>query len=144
MVDVTTEIVIQVPVEEVSVYASNPENAAEWYTNIKSVEWKTPKPLAQGSKIAFKAQFLGRQLAYIYEVTEFVPRQKMVMKTSEGPFPMETTYSWEEIGPDTTKMTLRNKGIPSGFSKLFTPIMVAAVRRANKADLKRIKTLLEE
>ncbi|WP_422080199.1 SRPBCC family protein [Ulvibacterium sp.] len=144
MVDVTTEIVIQVPVEKVSAYTSNPENATEWYANIKSVEWKTPKPLAKGSKIAFKAQFLGRQLAYIYEITEFIPGLKMVMQTSEGPFPMETTYSWLKIGPDTTKMTLRNKGVPSGFSKLFRPIMAAAVRRANKADLRRIKMLLEE
>ncbi len=144
MVDVKTEIVIQVPVEKVSAYASNPENAPDWYANIKGMEWKTPKPLVRGSKVAFRAQFLGRQLAYIYEITEFIPGQKMVMSTSEGPFPMEATYTWEEIDPNTTTMTLRNKGVPSGFSKFFAPIMASAIRRANKADLKRIKTLLEE
>jgi uncharacterized membrane protein len=144
MVDVTTQIVIQSPVEKVSTYVSNPENTTEWYANIKAMEWKTPKPLALGSKMAFKAQFLGRQLAYIYEITEFIPGQKMVMRTSEGPFPMETTYTWEEIDPNTTTMTLRNKGVPSGFSKFFAPFMASAIRRANKADLKRIKTLLEE
>ena len=142
-VDVTTEIRISLPVDKVSEYVANPDNAPEWYVNIKSAEWKTPKPLVIGSQIAFKAKFLGRQLSYVYEIIEYVPNAKLVMRTADGPFPMETTYIWKSMENGQTHMTLRNTGRPSGFSKIFTPIMSLAIKQANKKDLKKLKQILE-
>ncbi|TLS50885.1 ATPase [Paenibacillus antri] len=142
-VDVLTSIVIRRPREAVSAYAANPDNAPEWYANIDSAVWKTPKPLSLGSRIAFEAKFLGRPLAYTYEISEYVPGERLVMKTAEGPFPMETTYTWESVDGDATLMTLRNRGVPSGFSKLFAPMMSTMMRRANEKDLKMIKDILE-
>jgi len=142
-VDVTTEIVIRAPLKKVAEFASNPDNAPLWYVNIKSVVWKTRPPLQIGSEIAFKAQFLGRQLSYIYKIVECVAGEKLVMRTLDGPFPMETTYTWHAIDDDKTYMKLRSKGIPSGFSKLFTPFMSLMIRKANKKDLLRLKVLLE-
>lgn len=143
MVDVSTNIEILCPIDKVSQYASNPDNAPSWYVNIKSVEWKTPKALVVGSRIAFTAQFLGRKLSYTYEIAEMSP-VKFVMKTAEGPFPMETTYQFEAIDALTTKMTLRNRGNPSGFSKLFAPFISIMMRKANKKDLSKLKSILEK
>jgi ligand-binding SRPBCC domain-containing protein len=142
-VDIQTEIEIDCPRERVAAYASNPDNATTWYENIKFVEWKTAKPVAAGSRIAFVAQFLGRRFAYTYEVKELVPGERFVMSTAEGPFPMETTYAWEDTASGATKMTLRNRGQPVGFSKVAAPIMTSAMRRANRKDLMRLKTILE-
>ena len=64
------------------------------------------------------------------------------MSTAQGPFPMETTYTFEDA-PGGSRMTLRNRGEPSGFAKVGAPLMERAMRRANKADLRRIKELLE-
>jgi hypothetical protein len=141
-VDVRTDTVIRRPVAEVAAYAGNPTNAPEWYANISSVEWETPPPVAVGSRMAFVAHFLGRRLAYTYEVTELVPGERLVMRTAQGPFPMETTYTWEPVG-DGTRMTLRNRGRPSGFSAVARPVMAAAMRRANTKDLAALRTLLE-
>jgi uncharacterized membrane protein len=142
-VDVLTEIVIARPKAEVSAFAVNPNNAPLWYVNIKSVQWKSQPPLRVGSRIAFVAHFLGRELAYTYEVTEHVPQERFVMRTAEGPFPMETTYSWESPPHGGTRMTLRNLGTPSGFSRLLAPFMAAAMRNANRKDLMRLKAILE-
>jgi hypothetical protein len=143
MVNVKTEILIYKPVDIVADYAANPDNAPEWYVNIESCEWKTPKTLEIGSKIAFTAYFLGRKLDYTYEIIEFVSRKTLVMRTAEGPFPMETTYTWIAIDGETTKMTLQNKGNPKGFSKLFAPFMAIMIRKANNKDLKNIKRIIE-
>jgi uncharacterized protein YndB with AHSA1/START domain len=142
-VDVLTEIVIDRPRAEVAAFAGDPSNAPKWYVNIESVEWKTPSPLGVGSRLAFVAQFLGRRLAYTYEIVELVPEERLVMRTAEGPFPMETTYTWEPTGEGGTRMTLGNRGKPNGFSKLATPLMAAAMRRANRKDLQRLKAVLE-
>lgn len=143
-VDVLTETVIGKPVGEVASYAGDPGNAPEWYVNIKSVEWKTDPPLRVGSQLAFSARFLGKTLEYTYEVVELDPGKKLVMRTAEGPFPMETTYTWEPVSEDRTRMTLRNRGEPGGFSRLVAPFMSMAMRRATRKDLARLKSVLED
>lgn len=142
-VDVVTEIVIERAREDVAAYASDPDNATAWYRNIKAVEWETQPPLAVGSRIAFVAHFLGRRLAYTYEVRELEPGRRFVMSTEEGPFPMETTYSFEDAAAGATRMTLRNRGEPPRFGGLFAPLVSTAMRRANRKDLTRLKQLLE-
>jgi len=142
-VDVETQIEIARPRAEVAAYASDVEHATEWYENIKAVEWKTQPPLAVGSRIAFVAHFLGRRLAYTYEIRELVPGERLVMSTAEGPFPMETTYTWADAGDGATRMTLRNRGEPAGFKRFAAPVMARAMRRANEKDLARLKRILE-
>jgi len=142
-VDVLTETVIRRPVSEVAAFAGDPGNAPEWYVNIDSVEWRTPPPVVVGSCMDFVARFLGRRLAYTYEVTELVPDERLVMRTADGPFPMETTYTWEALDAGATRMTLRNRGRPAGFSTVAGPFLTAAMRRANQKDLAALRSRLE-
>lgn len=142
-VDVLTEIDIDQPRAEVAQFAAAPDNAPRWYVNIDSVEWKTEPPVAVGARVAFVARFLGRRLAYTYEVKEFLAGELLVMATNEGPFPMETTYTWTDTAHGGTHMTLRNHGEPSGFNKVSGPVIAAAMRRANRKDLAKLKQILE-
>jgi uncharacterized membrane protein len=142
-VDVLTEIVIARPADVVATYAADPSNAPAWYDNITSISLETTPPLRAGSRVAFTARFLGRNLAYTYDITEFAPAERLVMRTAQGPFPMETTYTWQAIDHNSTRMTLRNRGEPAGFSKLATPFMAIAIRRANRKDLRNLRSILE-
>ncbi len=142
-VDVVTEIQIDRPRGEVAAFAADPDNAPDWYENIESAEWRSPKPLAVGSRFAFVARFLGRRLEYTYEVRDLVTDERLVMSTSEGPFAMETTYVWTDDGSGGTRMILRNRGEPSGFSAVAAPLLARAMRRANRKDLECLKALLE-
>jgi uncharacterized membrane protein len=142
-VDVICEIQIDRPRAEVAAFAADPDNATSWYENIRSVEWRSGRPLQIGTLVAFVAAFLGRRLVYTYEVVDLRPGERFVMRTAEGPFPMETTYAWDDVGEGATRMTLRNRGEPAGFARITAPMMAAAVRRANRRDLARLKRILE-
>ncbi|NUP58452.1 MAG: ATPase [Pseudarthrobacter sp.] len=142
MVNVQTEVVINRPRARVSEYAANPDNAPSWYANIHKSQRLTDGPIGVGSKVDFTARFLGRELNYTYEFVEYVPGEKLVMRTAQGPFPMETTYTWADDG-GRTRMALRNTGSPSGFSKLAGLVMEPMIRRETRKDLRRLKTILE-
>lgn len=143
MVDVSTSIVIDRPLSLVAGYTMNPLNAPSWYQNIHSVRRLDENDFGVGSRTAFEATFLGRNLSYTYEVARFSENEELVMATAQGPFPMRTTYRFEAVGPTTTRVHLRNDGEPAGFSKLVAPLMETMMRRANMADLRALKDLLE-
>jgi uncharacterized membrane protein len=142
-VDVLTEIVIARPAGVVAAYAADPSNAPAWYRNITSVTWETGPPVQAGSRMTFTARFLRRRLAYTYEVTDVVPGERLVMRTANGPFPMETTYTWQPARDGSTRMTLRNRGEPAGFPRLMAPLLAAAVGRANRKDLRKLRAILQ-
>jgi uncharacterized membrane protein len=142
-VDVTTAIDIARPRQVVAGYAAEPEHAPDWYANINRVTWQTEKPLRVGTRLAFDARFLGRTLSYTYEVTDLVPDELLVMATADGPFAMETSYTWADGPNGKTRMTLRNRGTPSGFAAITAPIMSMAIRRANRKDLAALRAVLE-
>jgi uncharacterized membrane protein len=143
-VDVQTEITIQRPSAVVAAFAAEPANAPQWYDNISSAEWKTDPPLRVGSQVAFTAHFLRRRLEYTYEIIDYLPNLRLTMRTAQGPFPMETSYTWTSSDSCSTHMTLRSHGQPTGFSKLAAPIMAKAMRRAMRKDLQKLKSILEQ
>lgn len=142
-VDVTVATRINRPLPEVAGYAADPSNVPTWYRRIASVEWVTEPPPVPGSRMKFCARFMGRELRYTYEIAEFRPGESLTMRTSDGPFPMNTVYTWSAIGEEATQMTLRNHGNPVGFSKLTGPLMSIAMRRAMTQDLSALKRILE-
>ena len=143
-VDILCELEIPRPRAEVAAYAADPDNTTSWYANIEAVEWLTARPLTVGTRLAFTATFLGRRLSYTYEIRNLVPGERLVMSTAQGPFPMETTYTWDDAAEGATRMTLRNRGEPAGFAKVAAPVMARAMRRAMNGDLRRLSGILQQ
>jgi uncharacterized membrane protein len=142
-VDISSEIVIDRPRAEVAAFAADPDNAAAWYEHIKRVVWRSRKPLAVGTRVAFLAESLGRQVEFDYEVTALVPGEQLVMRTAEGRFPMETTYAWRDEPGGGTRMSLQSRGEARGLGRVGVPFLKRAMRRSSEKDLERLKHLLE-
>ncbi len=140
MIDVVSEIEIARRRAEVAAYVLDQDNAPRWYANVDSVEWATPPPVEVGARFTHVAKVLGT-LAYTYEVRELVDGERLVMSTADGPFEMETTFTWADTPGGGTLMTLRSRGEPK--NKLSASVMAKAVHRANRKDLRRLKKLLE-
>jgi hypothetical protein len=85
----------------------------------------------------------GMVVDLVTEIEIARPRERLVMGTAHGPFAMETTYTWVDTPAGGTHMVLHNRGEPSGFSKVTTPMLAGAMRRANRKDLARLRRILE-
>ena len=142
-VDVIVQATIGRTVADVAAYVADQSNAPRWYRRIASATWQTAPPIAIGSEIAFVAKFLGRTMNYTYAVSDYIPGVRLHMTTAQGPFPMTTEYEWHTTGDIATTMTLRNHGVPTGFSSVMAPLMKLAMRRAMSEDLTTLKTILE-
>jgi len=139
MVAVTTDIIINLPKEKVTEFAANPDNVPQWYVQIQSVEWQTPRPLQNGSELLVKSRFLR----FVHKVVEFIPGQKLILRSVEGPIQLETALGWQAIDEHTTRMTISNRGLPKGFSRLLAPFIALMLGFINRRDLKHLKRLLE-
>lgn len=142
-VDVTMTADIRRPRGEVAAFACDPRTVPAWYTNIRSVDVLTEGDLGVGSRMRFVASFLGRTIDYTYEVTDLVPGERLTMTTASGPFPMTTTYLFEDLDTGATRMTMRNHGSPSGFGAVAAPVLARAMRRAMTKDLSALTWVLE-
>lgn len=143
-VDVAVTRTIAAPIERVASYAADPSNAPAWYRRIRSARWVSAPDVEVGSRIEFEARFIGRTLRYTYEIVDHVPGERLTMTTAQGPFPMTTEYTWIWVDGASTRMTLRNHGTPSGFSRWMAPLMSRAMRRAMTGDLACLAEVLED
>ena len=143
MVDVKTEIIINLPKEKVAEFVSDPGNAPSWCFQVKSVEWNQDAPLRAGAKIVFNEPGTRRYQQYICEVVEIIPNQKMVVKLRNSNMRMETVVAWQAINENTTCMTVWSRGIPRAFSRIFTPFTALAIRNTSRRNLKQLKRMLE-
>ena len=141
-VDVTVETLIQRAKDEVTSYAMNPDNDAEWISGIVTAKMLTEPPLSIGTQVSRVAKFLGKRIEYVLEVVEYDPGSLMQMKSIKGPFPMEVSYQFQETG-DGTLARIHVKGEANGFFKIASPIMARSVKKSVSNDLKALKQIME-
>jgi len=142
-VDVTTQIEIARPIKLVADFVADPNNVPDWHENITAVEVITETPTRIGSRVAIEGNFMGRELAYTYEIIKFDQYEKLVMKATDGPFPMETCYMWESLADSLTRMTLSISGEPSGVPNMMVPFVTKMLKQSNQNDLELLKEILE-
>jgi hypothetical protein len=134
-IDVTAEVLVRRNRDAVAAYMSDPANDREWIGGVSEARLLGSPPLAEGSRVARVARFLGRRVEYVTEVQRLDPGREVDMKAVEGPFPMRITYSFE----DRDGATLVRNRVRGGGVRLVAPL----VRRNVRRDLERLRERLE-
>ncbi len=96
-------------------------------------------PLHDGATFADVGKFLGRRIETTFHVTVDTPH-RLVYRSTGGLVPHDWTF--ESLGSGT-RMTLAVEGEPGGFFRLAGPLLERALKRQVRADMQRLKGLLE-
>jgi hypothetical protein len=142
-VEVTVEQRIARPREEVAAFAMDPANDARWIGALSSVRNLTDGPVAPGTQVERVANFLGKRIEYVNEITELEPGRRLAMRSVRAPFPMTVTYEFEDAGAGAALARIRTGGDTAGYYRLAGPLLSAMVRRGVARDLRKLRALLE-
>jgi uncharacterized membrane protein len=140
-IDVVAEVHVQRPRGEVAAYMSDPANDPEWIAGLREAHLVGDGPLAEGSRVARVASFMGRKVEYVNEITALEPGRVLDMRSVKAPFPMHITYTFEDRdGGTLVRNHVRGGG---GLFSLGSPLFAPMVRRNVRKDLERLRELLE-
>jgi polyketide cyclase/dehydrase/lipid transport protein len=141
-VDVHPHVRIRRPRHEVAAFMFDPGNDLRWTGGITDSRPAQPGPLTRGATVEREARFLGRRFTYGYVVTADEHDALLELRV-DRPFPMRIRY---ELADDDggTLVAIRATGSPGRFFGWATPFMRWQVARSIGADLRRLRSCLED
>jgi uncharacterized membrane protein len=140
-IDVLGEVNVRRPREEVAAYMTDPANDPQWIGGLHEARLLGDGPVAEGSRVARVASFMGRRVEYVNEVAALEPGRVLEMRSVKAPFPMHITYTFEDAdGGTVVRNRVRGGG---GLFSLGSPLFAPMVKRNVQKDLERMRDLLE-
>jgi uncharacterized membrane protein len=140
-IDVTAEVHVRRPRDEVAAYMTDPANDAEWIGGLREARVVGGGPVTEGARVARVASFMGRKVEYVNEITALEPGRMLDMRSVKAPFPMHITYTFEDRdGATLVRNHVRGGG---GLFSLGSPLFAPMVRRNVQRDLERLRDVLE-
>jgi uncharacterized membrane protein len=143
MIEVTSEVTIDRPADEVFAFLADAENNPTWQRGMQRCQWTTTPPIREGSIYKQEARMLGKAITSTFEVVELEPGRRITIRTIESTFPIKVTRSVEPTGEATCIARAHVTGDPSGVFKLAAPLMRKMVERSVRGDYRQLKQLLE-
>mgnify|MGYP001822260841 CR=1 FL=1 len=136
--DLSATTTINVPMEAVYAYVSDPANDVNWRTGVTESGLITDPPIVLGSEGFVKA---GSKVVR-WRVTAIEPGSSVDWELTEGPISGFGGYRLEDVG-GSTRFTLVANVKPEGAFRLVGPLFARMGRKQNQADVKKLKGLLE-
>jgi uncharacterized protein YndB with AHSA1/START domain len=139
---VTAQIEIDVPIERVFSYVTDPRNLADWHQGVSDVRDVSGAP-GGGQRFTFTAHFLGKRLTATHEVTDFEPNSLFAWRAVSGPYRGAQSFRFEPTGDGT--VVILNLAVQdlNFLGKLAEPLILHAARRNEQHCLETLKDLLE-
>lgn len=148
---VEESIIINRSPEDVFEFLAARENDSVWMAAVVESEWLDPAardtdaPMGIGRRGRMVMKNMGRRLEYVDEVTDYEPGRRIAHRTIEGPMQLNTACLTEPAGEGCRASVVAETdsflGGPLG--KLANPIVARIVGRGFRADLAKLKDLLE-
>ena len=145
---VEESVLIHRPPQDVFAYLAVRSNDALWMASVVESAWLDAKRavVAEWGGRRMVMRLPGRRAQFIDEVTEYEPGKRVAHQTVEGPIPLRTACLCEAAGDDACRATVVGQvdRLPGGvLGRLAAPVLTRVVRRGFKADLARLRTILE-
>jgi hypothetical protein len=145
MPTIEESIEIERPCTEVFEFATDPDNAVLYQSNLMEYGQQGEGPWEKGTRDQGTIRVAGKKLTFSQEVTEWDPPHRTVMRSVEAPMHWEFEMRFEELGPDRTRMTIHQevKELGGFFGKLGDAIVTKMYTRDVRSNLENLKELME-
>lgn len=142
-ISVIEKIEILASPAEIAKIMFDPNHIIRWVGGIKEVREISGDPIGVGSKHNRIADYAGKDVEYVLEVTEFIPDKLMVMDTKKSPFPMEVVYKIDVFQENHSIVEIILEGNSEGFLMFLDRLSTIMVSQHLKGDLQRLKDMAE-
>jgi uncharacterized membrane protein len=142
---VEESINIDRPPEEVFGFLSVRTNDPMWMASVTESEWLDPdEPIGVGRRGRMVMKAMGRR-EFLDEVTVYEPGRRIAHRSVSGPMEIHTACIAEPAGNGCRATVLYEpQRLPGGvLGRMTAPLTARIVRRNFRADLARLKDILE-
>ncbi len=132
--------------EDVFAFLEVRANDTAWMASVRESEWLDPTaPMGVGRRGRMVMTSFRRRAEYIDEVTAFEPGRRIAHRTVEGPIPLNTACICEQAGGGCRATVVGEaERLPGGvFGRLAAPVIATLIGHGFKADLAKLKSVLE-
>lgn len=140
MVTVEERVEIARPAGEVFAVLTDVQRFPEWQSTVSEI--RADGPVVEGARIHDVREFMGRRAASTLEVVRLDPPRLFALRTVEGPLRYEIDHALREVDGGTSVTVAARAHVP-GLLGLAARPMVKAAERQLRADLERLRELLE-
>jgi hypothetical protein len=141
-VDLSATVIINRPDVEVFDYVMEVSHDSQWRSGVVEAGYTSDGPIGVGTTGFDRIEANGREMMATWTTIEFEPGEFARWTLDSGPIRGTGGYICIQAGHDT-RFTLEAHIRPAGWYRLFGPIFGMIGRRQNRADVRKLKTILE-
>ncbi len=140
----TVEVSVDIgrPVHDVFAYMTDSNNRPKWDTSMVEMKQTSQGPKGVGTTYAGAYRMMGTQRTWTASLTQFDVDRQVGYSISSGSLHVNQQVNLAESAGGTT-VTFAAEMQMGGFMRLFSPLMKWSVSRQTKANLMRLKGILE-
>jgi uncharacterized protein YndB with AHSA1/START domain len=143
MVQISGEVVIARPIEEVFALLADARNEPLYNPRILKAEKISPGPIGPGTRFEQSARAIGRTGQMMIEITECVPPRRLSLITRSSAMTVHGTDTFESLVGGTRARYSWDMHL-TGLAVLLTPMLAVFGRRLERGVWESIKRFLEQ